>query len=138
MLGLHYCKGLSLVAESGAHSLVAPLVSGAGCFRLQGAWASEVVVCGLNSCGAQALDHRLNNCGARTWFLSSKWDLPGPGIEPVFLTVAGRFFTTEPPGKPHSTATFNGNEGKVPYRSIIPCLKFIDLKMFQILQLFIV
>ena len=37
VLDPHYCKGLSLVAESGAHSLVASLVSGArvlGCFRL--------------------------------------------------------------------------------------------------------
>ena len=27
-------------------------------------------------------------------------DLPGPGIEPVSPTLSGRFFTTEPPGKP--------------------------------------
>ena len=30
----------------------------------------------------------------------SMWDLPGPGIEPVSPALAGRFFTTEPPGKP--------------------------------------
>ena len=36
VLGLHYCKGLSLVAESGAHSLVAPLVSGATVFQALG------------------------------------------------------------------------------------------------------
>ena len=28
------------------------------------------------------------------------WDLPGPGIGPVSPALAGRFFTTEPPGKP--------------------------------------
>ena len=28
------------------------------------------------------------------------WDLPGPGIEPVSPALVGRFFTTEPPGKP--------------------------------------
>ena len=28
------------------------------------------------------------------------WDLPGPGLEPVSLVLAGRFLTTEPPGKP--------------------------------------
>ena len=28
------------------------------------------------------------------------WDLPGSGIEPVSPTLAGGFFTTEPPGKP--------------------------------------
>ena len=28
-------------------------------------------------------------------------DLPNPGIEPESPTLAGGFFTTEPPGKPH-------------------------------------
>jgi len=27
-------------------------------------------------------------------------DLPKPGIEPVSPALSGRFFTTEPPGKP--------------------------------------
>ena len=27
-------------------------------------------------------------------------DLPDPGIEPASPALAGRFFTTEPPGKP--------------------------------------
>ena len=27
-------------------------------------------------------------------------DLPGPVLEPLSLTLAGGFFTTEPPGKP--------------------------------------
>ena len=27
------------------------------------------------------------------------WDLPGPGIEPVFPALAGGFLTTAPPGK---------------------------------------
>ena len=30
-------------------------------------------------------------------------DLPDPGIEPGSPALAGRFFTTEPPGKPFST-----------------------------------
>ena len=30
-------------------------------------------------------------------------DLPDPGIEPASLALAGRFFTTEPPGKPYCT-----------------------------------
>ena len=29
-------------------------------------------------------------------------DLPDPGIELVSPALAGRFFTTEPPGKPHN------------------------------------
>ena len=32
----------------------------------------------------------------------SPGDLPNPGIEPTSPTLAGRFFTTEPPGKLHS------------------------------------
>ena len=28
-------------------------------------------------------------------------DLPDPGIEPMSPVLAGRFFTTEPPEKPH-------------------------------------
>ena len=28
------------------------------------------------------------------------WELPGPGIEPVFPALAGGFLTTGPPGKP--------------------------------------
>ena len=28
------------------------------------------------------------------------WNLPGPGIKPVSLVLAGGFFTTEPPRKP--------------------------------------
>ena len=27
------------------------------------------------------------------------WDLPGPGLEPVSLALAGGFLTTVPPGK---------------------------------------
>ena len=29
-------------------------------------------------------------------------DLPNPEIEPVSPALAGEFFTTQPPGKPHS------------------------------------
>ena len=29
-------------------------------------------------------------------------DLPNPGIGPASSASAGRFFTTEPPGKPHN------------------------------------
>ena len=28
------------------------------------------------------------------------WDLPGPGLKPVSLALAGGFLTTAPPGKP--------------------------------------
>ena len=32
----------------------------------------------------------------------SPGDLPDPGTEPISPALAGGFFTTEPPGKPHS------------------------------------
>ena len=34
------------------------------------------------------------------------WDFPGSGIEPVFPAQAGKFFTTEPPGKPQTCSFF--------------------------------
>ena len=63
-------------------------------------WASAVLVHGLSSCGSWALEHRLNRFGAQAWLPRGMWDLPGSGIEPISPTLAGRFFTTEPPGKP--------------------------------------
>ena len=41
----------------------------------------------------------LNVCGTRAQLLCGMWDLSRPGIEPMSPTLAGRFFTTEPPGK---------------------------------------
>ena len=39
-------------------------------------------------------------CGAWVQMPRGMWDLPGPWLEPVSPALAGRFFTTEPPGKP--------------------------------------
>ena len=39
--------------------------------------------------------------------LPGTWDLPGPGIEPVSPELAGRFFTTETPGKPLISNVFD-------------------------------
>ena len=61
---------------------------------------------GLSHGGAQALEHRLRSCGARAYLLLGMWDLPRPGVEPVSLTLAGRFFTTELPGKPQERFFF--------------------------------
>ena len=54
---------------------------------------------GLSSCSSQALGHRINNCGPWVWLFYSVWDLPRPGIELMSPTLAGRFSTTEQPGK---------------------------------------
>ena len=44
---------------------------------------------------------RLSSCGSRAQLLRGMWDFPRPGLEPVSPALAGRFSTTEPPGKPH-------------------------------------
>ena len=62
--------------------------------------ASVVVACGLSSCGSQALERRLSSCGPWALLLCGMWDLPRPGLEPVFPALAGGFLTTVPPGKP--------------------------------------
>ena len=48
-------------------------------------------------------EHELSgtSCGPQTWLLCGMWDLPGPGITQMFPALAGRLFTTEPPGKLH-------------------------------------
>ena len=46
---------------------------------------------------------RLSSCGSRAQLLRSMWDLPRPGLEPVFPALAGRLSTTAPPGKPQDT-----------------------------------
>ena len=47
-------------------------------------WLTSSRHTGFSSCGTQALD--------------GMWDLPGPGLEPVSLALAGGFRTTAPPG----------------------------------------
>ena len=81
-----------------------PLCSGFSCCSV---WALECAA--FSSCstwpssrGSQALGHRLNSWGARVHLLHGMWDLLRPGIEPMSSALAGRFFTTEPPGKPCS------------------------------------
>ena len=58
-----------------------------------------VVVRGLSSCGSQALECRVSNCGAQAYLLRSMWDLPRQGLKPVSPELAGGFLTTAPPGK---------------------------------------
>ena len=97
--------GLSLFARAGATLHCSARASHCGGFsccgaRALGARASVVVAHRLTSCGMQALERRLSSCGARAQLLRDMWDLPGPGLEPVFPALAGGFLTTAPPGKP--------------------------------------
>ena len=47
---------------------------------------------------------RLSSCGSRAQLLRGMWDLPRPGLEPVFPALAGRLSTTAPPGKPNTVS----------------------------------
>ena len=75
MLGLCCCvRAFLSCREWGASHC-----GGLSCWR---AWAPGCR--GFSSCGSWALEHWLNNCGAGTWLLRNMWDLPGPGIKPMF------------------------------------------------------
>ena len=87
-------QGYSSVAVSGLLIAVAFLVED----RLQAMRTSVVAACGLSSCGSWALEHRLNR-GAWAQLFHGMWDLPGSGIEPMSLALAGGFLTTGPPEK---------------------------------------
>ena len=91
VLGAPCCKDFSLAAISGGYSLF--VVCG-----LLTVVASLVVKHGLWD--SWAPQHRFDCCGEPAWtmLLCSMWDLPRSGITPVSPALAGRFFTTEPPG----------------------------------------
>ena len=55
---------------------------------------------GFSSFDSWALEHRLSSCGAWVWLFHGMWDLSRLGITPLSPALAGRFFTTEPSGKP--------------------------------------
>ena len=67
---------------------------------------SVAVACGLSIRSSAALECRLNSCGPQAYLFHGMWDLPGPGIELVSSALAGRFFTTEPPGKLDSLISY--------------------------------
>ena len=56
----------------------------------------------------------------------SPGDLPGSGIEPLSPALAGRFFTTKPPGKPYST--YNSLHLLIPHSHSIPPSQFPSLE----------
>ena len=47
------------------------------------------------------------------WPFPPPGDLPDPGTEPVSPVLTGRFFTTEPPGKPYSHPSPHQRQGFV-------------------------
>ena len=88
VLGLQYCLWtFSSCSEQG-------LLSSCG---VQASCCS-----GFSCCGAQPLGYVgfSNCCGAQASLPCGMWDPPGPGIEPVFHALQGRFLTTGLPMKP--------------------------------------
>ena len=92
-LWLHWvfvaAHGLSLVAARGTTLCCAARASHCGGFSC----------CGAPALGAWAVEHRLSSCDSQAQLLCGMWDLPGPGIESMYLALAGRLLTTAPPGK---------------------------------------
>ena len=99
--------GFSLAVGNGGYSLVVvhrpltAMTSPAVKSRLQDVRAQGCHMCVLGSCSSRAVACRLSGSGTRAELLWRMWDLPRPGIEPVCPGLAGRFFTTGPPGKSH-------------------------------------
>ena len=79
-------RGLSPAVASGGHSSSRC----AGLFTIAASLVAE----------HRLQTRMLSSCGSRAWLLRGMWDLPRPGLEPVFPALAGRFSTTVPPGKP--------------------------------------
>ena len=80
MLGLRCHTGFSLAVESGGYFLVAEHGLLFAVASLVDTRASIVVARVLSSCSSEALEHRLNNCGAWAWLLHSMHDLCRSGI----------------------------------------------------------
>ena len=73
--------------------------------RQQGSLVLASHCTGSSCCSSQLREHQLNSCGTWTELLQSMWDLPESGIKP--MSLAGGFFTTEPPGKPSIPFLYN-------------------------------
>ena len=100
VLGLCCCLGFFplVVASGGPLSSCGGRASHCSGFTCFEAWALTCAAWvaaarGLSGCSSQALEQRAS-------LLLGMWDPPWPGIEPVSPALAGRFFTTELPGKP--------------------------------------
>ena len=65
---------------------------------------------------------RLSSCGSRAQLLRGMWELPRPGLEPVFPALAGRFSTTAPSGKPF-IASWHKSRSLRNHISFMPCLE---------------
>ena len=100
------CRSSLVAASGGYSSLWCTGFSLQWLLLLQSTGSRRV---GFSSCGmlAQQLwlagsraPTRVSSCSTWAQLLRGTWDLPGPGLEPMFPALAGTFLTTAPPGKP--------------------------------------
>ena len=61
--------------------------------------ACEPLSCSMRARQLQTAGHGPSRCCTRAQVLLGTWDPPAPGIEATCPALAGRFFSTEPPGK---------------------------------------
>ena len=102
--GLRCYEGFSVVVVCRLLIAVASPVAECG---LWGAWALVVEAhrfsscgSGFSTCGSQALEHRFNSYGSCG--LVASWHVGSSQIrDQTHVSCIGRFFTTEPPGKPY-------------------------------------
>ena len=93
MLGLCCCRLFCSGSNRGILSSWGAQTSHCSGFSRGRTWAVGCV--DFSSCSSWALEHRLDSCST-----CGMGDLLGSGIEHVSPVLVGRFFTTEPPGKP--------------------------------------
>ena len=103
--GSSQLHGLSLAAENGGYSSLWCTVFSLWWLLLLQSMCSRHA--SFSSCGTQAQQMWLTGSRVQAqqlWHMSlvahGMWDLPGPGLKPVSLALAGSFLTTAPPGKP--------------------------------------
>ena len=83
----------------------------------------------FSSCSLRAPVCRLSSCGTQGLVAPWLWNLLEPGIEPIFLTLQGRFLTTGPPGKPKVKVLFGHVPMFLPEASgnnQSPCLQLLE------------
>ena len=106
MCGVFVAAGFSVAVESGDYSRVVMWASNRGGFSvvelgLWRMWAQQlpaVEAHGLSHGSSWALEHGLSSCGSGAWWPHT-CARPRSEIKPASPTLAGGFFTTEPPWK---------------------------------------
>ena len=105
-LGQEGPQGEEMATHSGILAWGTPQTEEPGGLQFMGSqrvWCNRKTNTFTFFCTAWALGLTcFSSCGAWVYLLFSMWDFLVPGIELLFPALEGGFYTTEPPGKPHS------------------------------------